>query len=174
MNGGIRQCRIPSLSLKCDEARPNQRRNPSLSTASSESSWQLKRRNPPLQRATMPAVDPPPVSPLRSLCPVRLVLSWRWSWTERPCRSQPTVGERKHPALLRFDRVSDRAGERPREFRIPNRRGRARIDVPRRRDGPRRRSFPRQRTLSQGGNQLRHLDWVTNCFDRFDPIATPL
>ena len=46
MNGGIRQCRIPSLALKSDEDRPNQRRNPSLATASPESTRQLNRRVP--------------------------------------------------------------------------------------------------------------------------------
>jgi hypothetical protein len=46
LNGGFRQCQIPSLSLKSDEDRPNQRRNPSLATASPESTWQLNRRVP--------------------------------------------------------------------------------------------------------------------------------
>jgi hypothetical protein len=46
LNGGFRQCRIPSLSLKSDEDRPNQRRNPSLATTSPELTWQLNRRIP--------------------------------------------------------------------------------------------------------------------------------
>ena len=50
LNGGFRQCRIPSLSLKSDEDRPNQRRNPSLATASPESTWQLNRRVPRAKR----------------------------------------------------------------------------------------------------------------------------
>ena len=156
MNGGFRQCRIPSPAPKSDEDRQSERRNPSLGTTSAEST----------RRPTSSRNDRRALNPLWSLQPSQR------NWNSR--RSHRTVGARKHRAMSRSRRVSDLADERPRESRIRNSLGRARSDVPRHRVGQQHRSFRGHRRHAQRGNPLPWRgdhDHVTNCSDHFDPIV---
>ncbi len=156
MNGGFRQCRIPSLGPKSDEGRQSERRNPSLGTTSAEST----------RRPTGSRNDRLALNPLRSFQPSQR----HWNSRQNP----RTVGARKHPAVTGSGRVSDLADERPRESRIRNSLGRARSDVPRHRVGQQHRSFRGHRRHAQRGNPLPWRgdhDHVTNCSDHFDPIV---